>query len=78
MVKARNQLASLPDGFGHLAVLTDLSVSENHLVSLPGSFGQLANVTALNVFGNELASLPAGLEDLQTEVFGHLLRHGLR
>ena len=59
-----NQLAALPESFGHLAALQTLDLGSNQLTALPESFGRLAALRELNLNSNQLIALP--------ESIGHL------
>ena len=59
-----NQLAALPESFGHLAALQTLDLRFNQLTALPESFGHLTALQALYLSHNRLTVLP--------ESIGHL------
>ena len=50
MTRRRNQLTTLPEGFGGLENLKTLDISDcNQLTTLPEGFGDLKNLQTLNL-----------------------------
>merc|ERR1712232_180425 len=53
-----NGLKTLPDSFGHLAVLQTVHLQGNALAELPMSFSDLITLRTCDLERNKLASLP--------------------
>ncbi len=58
------RLTSLPESFGRLEFLNDLSIHDNDLTTLPESFGDLKSLKYLDLSANHL-SLPNTFGNLQ-------------
>ncbi len=58
------KLQTLPENFGNLSLLQDLSLKGNALTILPDSFGDLENLHFFNVSENELTTLPENFGNL--------------
>ncbi|MHA1311697.1 MAG: leucine-rich repeat domain-containing protein [Candidatus Helarchaeota archaeon] len=62
-------LTTLPESFGNLINLKELSLKVNQLTTLPKSFGNLINLKELYLYKNQLTTLPesfGSIKSLQT------------
>ena len=71
---SNRNITELPDEFGGLTSLRELTLDRNQLRALPESIGQLANLQTLNLNGNQLTELPESivhLANLETLYLDH-------
>jgi Leucine-rich repeat (LRR) protein len=61
---SHNQLSALPDEFGELTALRELSLRSNRIQHLPHTFMQCASLQILDLAHNQLYLLPAEMGDL--------------
>ena len=64
LIQSNNLTGILPESFGDLVNLQNLSLNNNHLTQLPNSFGNLTGLTTIRLYNNKLTSLPANFGEL--------------